>query len=82
MFKKGFTMRAVVTNKIKIVIPYKSLKKYGIKKGSVLHFYEKGGEIRIVLNACEMIKTNAGFLGTKGKLLKALMKEKTQERKF
>ena len=75
-------MRVVVTNKGQIVIPYKLLKKYGIKKGTVIPIYEKDGEIRIVLNAREMIKSNAGFLGTKGKLLKALMKEKNREREF
>ncbi|MBL7996851.1 AbrB/MazE/SpoVT family DNA-binding domain-containing protein [bacterium] len=79
---KGFTMDSVVTTKGQIVIPSKLRRKYGIKSGTIIHFYEGDGEIRIVPITHEMVKSNAGFMGTKGKLLKALMEEKKREREL
>jgi len=73
---------STVTIKGQIVIPAKLRRKYGIKNGTRIHFYEKNGEIIIVPVTAEIIKKNAGFLGTKGKLLKALMEEKKLEHKL
>ena len=73
---------SVVTTKGQVVIPSKLRKKYGIKSGTLVQFYEKDGEIRMVPVTSELIKSNAGFLGTKGKLLKALMEEKKKEREL
>lgn len=73
---------SVVTVKGQIVIPSKMRKKYSIKNGTKVHFYEEEDGIRIVPVTPEMIEKNFGFLGTKGKLLKALMEEKKIEREF
>lgn len=73
---------STVTIKGQIVIPAKLRRKYGIKNGTRIHFYEKNGEIIIIPVTAEIIKKNAGFLATKGKLLKALMEEKKRERKL
>ena len=75
-------MDSIVTTKGQVVIPSKLRKKYGIKNGTKIHFYEAGDEIRIVPITHDMIKSNAGFMGTKGKLLKALMDEKKREREL
>lgn len=71
---------SVVTTKGQVVIPSKLRRKYGIKSGTLIQFYEAESEIRMVPVTPELIKSNKGFLGTKGKLLKALMEEKKKER--
>ncbi|MBI5731114.1 MAG: AbrB/MazE/SpoVT family DNA-binding domain-containing protein [Ignavibacteriales bacterium] len=73
-----------MTTKGQVVIPSRLRHKYGIKNGTKVHFYddEKTGEIRIVPITPEVIEKNFGFLGTKGKLLKALMEEKKLEREI
>jgi len=75
-------MESVVTVKGQIVIPSKLRRKYGIKSGTRIHFFEKGGEICIVPITHELIDANIGFLGTKGRLKKALAGEKERERKL
>lgn len=71
---------SIVTAKGQVVIPSKLRKKYGIKNGTLIRFYEADTEIRIVPVTPEFIESNAGFLGTGGKLLKSLMEEKKRER--
>jgi AbrB family looped-hinge helix DNA binding protein len=78
--RKFFMDSSVVTTKGQVVIPSKLRRKYGIKSGTLIQFYEEEGEIRLVPVTPELIKSNTGFLGTKGKLLKALMDEKKRER--
>ena len=39
---------SVVTTKGQVVIPSKIRKKFGIKPGTLIQFYEKGDEITIV----------------------------------
>ena len=73
---------SVVTTKGQVVIPSKLRRKYGIKSGTLVQFYEADGEIRIVPITHELIRNNAGFMGTKGKLLRALMEEKKREREL
>lgn len=77
-------MDSMVTMKGQVVIPSRLRHKYGIKNGTRVHFYddEKKGEIRIVPITPEVIEKNFGFLGTKGRLLKALMEEKKLEREL
>ena len=70
---------SVVTTKGQIVIPSKLRRKYNIKNGTVIHFYDDKGEIKLVPVTAEMIKSNYGILDTKGKLLKALGEEKKKE---
>mgnify|MGYP001563272852 FL=1 len=73
---------SVVTSKGQVVIPSKLRRKYGIKNGTRVHFYEVNGEIRIVPVTPELIDKNIGLLGTKGKLMRALQEEKKREREL
>lgn len=73
---------STVTSKGQIVIPSRIRKKFGIRQGTKIHFVEKTNEIRIVPVTTEMIKSNFGILGTKGKLLKELKEEKKREREL
>lgn len=72
----------VVTTKGQIVIPAEIRKKYGIKVGTKIRFDEEEGEIKLVPITEEVIKNNIGLLRKKGKLLKALHKEKEIEREL
>ena len=73
---------SVVTSKGQVVIPSKLRRKYGIKNGTRIHFYEVNGEMRIVPVTPELIDKNIGLLGTKGKLMRALQEEKKREREL
>ena len=72
--------RSVVTVKGQVVIPSKLRRRFGIKKGTQVYLYERDGEIVIKPITDEYIQKMAGMAGTKGKLLKALMKGKAKER--
>src|SRR3990172_6785806 len=72
--------KAAVTVKGQVVIPARLRRKFGIKKGTQVYLYERDGEIVIKPITDESIRSMAGFTGTKGKLLKALMKGKAKER--
>ena len=74
--------RAVVTVKGQVVIPSKLRRKFGIKKGTQVYVYERDGEITIKPITDDYIRNMAGMAGTKGKLLKALMVEKSKEREL
>lgn len=73
---------SVVTSKGQVVIPSKLRRKYGIKSGTLVHFYEDNGEMRLVPVTPELIDKNIGLLGTKGKLMRALLEEKKREREL
>jgi len=73
---------SIVTSKGQVVIPSKLRHKYGIKNGTRVHFYEVNGEIRLVPVTPELIDKNIGLLGTRGKLMRALMDEKKREREL
>ena len=66
---------SIVTTKGQVVIPSKLRRRYGIRNGTRIHFYEKEGEIRMIPLTHDLVDSNIGFLGTKGKLLKALAEE-------
>ena len=70
---------SVVTVKGQVVIPSRIKKKFGIKKGTPINFYDNEGEIKLIPLTPDLIDKNAGILNTKGKLLKALIKEKRKE---
>ncbi len=72
----------IVTTKGQVVIPVEIRKKYGIKVGTKIKFDEQDGEIKIVPITEEVIQNNIGLLKSKGKLLKALQKEKEIEREI
>lgn len=74
--------KAFVTVKGQVVIPSKLRRKFGIKKGTQVYLYERDGEIVINPITDDYIRSMAGFIGTKGKLLKALMEEKAKEREL
>lgn len=73
---------SIVTTKGQVVIPSKLRRRYGIRNGTRIHFYEKEGEIRMIPLTHDLVDSNIGFLGTKGKLLKALAEEKKKEREL
>ncbi len=74
--------KSVVTVKGQIVIPSKLRRKFGIKRGTQVFLYDRNGEIVIKPLTDEYLRSMAGFTGTKGKLLKALMEEKAREREL
>jgi AbrB family looped-hinge helix DNA binding protein len=71
-----------VTSKGQLVIPVKMRKKFGIKEGTRINFFEEKDGIKIVPITSEVIKANIGFLGRGNDLLKALMEEKKREREL
>ena len=71
-----------VTTKGQLVIPSKMRKKFGIKPGTRVNFFEENDGIKIVPLTSEIIKSNKGFMKTGGNLLKALMEEKKKEREL
>ena len=72
-----------VTSKGQLVIPSKLRKRFGIKPGTRVNFFEEGDGIKIIPVTSETIKANMGFLGKDGpNLLKALMEEKKKEREL
>ena len=75
-------MESVVTVKGQVVIPSKLRRKFGIKSGTRVYFYDQDGEIRMVPLTADLIDANIGFLGTKGRLTKALAEEKKREREL
>jgi len=74
--------KSVVTVKGQVVIPSKLRRRFGIKKGTQVYFYERDGEMVIRAVTDEYLRSLAGITGTKGKLLKALMEEKAREREL
>jgi AbrB family looped-hinge helix DNA binding protein len=74
--------KSVVTVKGQIVIPSKLRRKFGIKRGTQVFLYDRDGEIVIKPLTDQYLRSMAGFTGTKGKLLKALMDEKAKEREL
>ncbi len=72
-----------VTTKGQLVIPSKLRRKFGIKAGTRVNFFDEEDGIKIVPVTSEIIKANIGFLGKDGpNLLKALMEEKKREREL
>ena len=74
--------KSVVTVKGQVVIPSKLRRRFGIKKGTQVYLYERDGEIVIRPVTDDYIRSLAGVIGTKGKLLKSLMEEKAKEREL
>jgi len=71
-----------VTSKGLLVIPAKLRRKFGIKTGTRVNFFEEKDGIKIIPVATKTITANKGFLGTGGSLLDSLMKEKKKEREL
>ncbi len=71
-----------VTSKGQLVIPSKMRKRFGIKPGTRINFYEEEDGIKLMPITPDVVKANIGFLGKEGDLLKALMDEKKKEREL
>ena len=70
-----------LTTNGRVTIPAKLRKKYNLTSGRRVSFeLEQDGIIIIPLATPEEIRANIGFLGTSGKMLKSLLKEKKKER--
>jgi AbrB family looped-hinge helix DNA binding protein len=78
----GFVDKSVVTVKGQVVIPSKLRRKFGIKRGTQVYLYERDGEIVIRPLTDEYLRSLTGITRTKGRLLKALLKEKAKEREL
>jgi len=74
--------KSVVTVKGQVLIPSTLRRKLGIKKRTQVYLYERAGEIVIRPITDEYIREMAGITKTKGRLLKALLKEKAKEREL
>lgn len=71
----------VVTTKGQIVIPSKIRQRLKIKKGTRLYIEERGNELILKPVTHEYFEKIAGVLPTKGKLSKALLKERLKDKK-
>ncbi len=76
----GSMEKATVTIKGQIVIPSKLRRKFGNKQGTQVFLFERGDETVIKPITDEYLRSMAGVMGTKGKLLRALKEEKAKER--
>jgi AbrB family looped-hinge helix DNA binding protein len=65
-----------------LVIPSKLRKRFRIKPGTRINFFEEKDGIKIIPVTPETIEDNIGFMKTEGKLLRALKEEKKKEREL
>lgn len=72
----------LVKSRNMLALPSQLSRKYGIQRGVKILFAEENDHIKIFPISKEIIDMNKGFLGKKGRLLKALMKEKAKEKKL
>jgi len=70
----------IVTTKGQIAIPSRIRRKYDIKKGTKLYVEERGEYIVLKPITEEYFEKLAGILPTKGKLSKALLRERKDEK--
>jgi AbrB family looped-hinge helix DNA binding protein len=70
----------VVTTKGQIVIPSKIRHRLKIKKGTKLYIEERGNELILKPVTPEYFEKIAGILPTKGKLSKAILKERLKDK--
>jgi len=71
----------IVTSKGQIVIPSKIRNRLNIKKGTKLYIEEKCGELILKTITPAYFERISGILSTKGKLSKAIIKERKADRK-
>jgi len=70
----------VVTTKGQIVIPSKIRQRLKIKKGTKLYIEERGNELILKPVTPEYFERIAGVLPTKGKLSKAILRERLKDK--
>ena len=73
---------ATVTKHGEVALPTAIRRKLRLAGGARVRVYEKNGEIRLVPITERWIREHAGFLKTRGRLLRALRDEKNREREF
>lgn len=74
-------MKSLYVNKDgRFTLPKHIRKKFGIKPGTKIIFIEEKDGIKVNFITPRIIMDNIGFLGKDGRLLKALLKEKEEER--
>jgi len=73
---------SVVTVKGQVVIPARFRRKFGIKKGTRVHFVERDGEIGLLPMTDAFFDAAIGLLKGKPNLLQLLAKEKKREREL
>ena len=71
-----------VTSGGRVTIPAELRKKHKLTPGTRVNLYEERNGIKIIPITPETIKSNAGILGMKGKMLKSLTEEKMREREL
>jgi len=71
---------ATVTTKGQVVIPSRIRRKYNIKKGTKLYIEERGEYIVLKPITEEYFERTAGILPTKGKLSRALLQDRAEEK--
>lgn len=71
----------VATTKGRVVIPFKIRRYFNIKQGTRLSVMEKDNQIVLQPLTEDYFNKMAGILKTKGKLIKALLDEKTRDMK-
>ncbi|MCP4371606.1 MAG: AbrB/MazE/SpoVT family DNA-binding domain-containing protein [Deltaproteobacteria bacterium] len=74
----------IVTSTIKgqIVIPADIRRKYGIEKGTRLKVYDQKNKIIVKPLKRDPVQEGRGMLKTKGRILKALVKDRKREAKL
>lgn len=70
----------VVTTKGQVVIPSKIRHRLNIKKGTKLYIEERGDELILKAVTVAYFDKIAGVLETKGKLAKALVRERLKDK--
>ena len=70
----------VVTTKGQVVIPSKIRRKFNIKKGTKLYIEDNGEEIILKPITAAYFDKLAGILPTKGKLTRALLRERALDK--
>lgn len=70
----------VLTTKGQVVIPSKIRRRLNIKTGTKLYIEERGDEIILKPVTPEYFEKIAGVLQTRGKLTKALLKERAKDK--
>ena len=70
------------TTKGRITIPVELRRRYNLKPGTRINFFEEDNGIKIIPITTQLIYKNIGFLKGKDNLLKALQKEKIREREL
>jgi AbrB family looped-hinge helix DNA binding protein len=70
-----------LTMKGQVVIPAALRKKLKIRQGTRLHVEEKNGKIIMEPLPDDVVASGRGLLKTKGRVLQALLKDRTEEKK-